>query len=249
MDSRQAEQCTSSISSENVAINGNDLACDILLEAAPRPATADELEALMASRRSIRRFEDRPLSRASLDRILNAAAMAPPGIPPSDVGVVVFHGRDRVQAFAADACIAFQRVARFFNPMLLPLMRPLWGREGYEVMRGFVKPLLELLAEKRSAGEDWFTYNAPAALLFHYGPMARAADCHIAATFAMLAAESLGLGSCLLGTTEALNHVKFFKPKYGIPPTNKTGLGLVLGYPAVTPAQGVARHLASVRFA
>ena len=63
-----------------------------------------------------------------------------------------------------------------------------------------------MLAEKRDKGEDWFTYHAPAAFLFHYGPMSGQADCHIAATYAMLAAESLGLGSCMLGTTEALNH-------------------------------------------
>jgi nitroreductase len=79
--------------------------------------------------------------------------------------------------------------------------------------------------------------------------MGGAADCHIAATYAMLAAESLGLGSCMLGTTEALGRVKSFKSKYGIPPKNKIGLGLALGYSAETFQRGVRRRLASVAFA
>jgi len=174
---------------------------------------------------------------------------APMGIPPSGVGAVVFHGVDRVQAFAADACDAFRRMAWFFSPAMLTVMRPFIGKENHLAMRDFVKPLLETLVKERSKGVDQFTYNAPAALLFHHGPMADAADCSIAATYAMLAAESLGLGSCMLGTTVGLNHAKPFKVKYGIPPKNKIGLALVLGHPAEKFRNGVRRRLASVKFA
>ena len=69
-----------------------------------------------------------------------------------------------------------------------------------------------------------------------------------AMTYAMLAAESLGLGSCMLGTTVALSHDKAFKKKYGIAPQNKIGLALVIGHPAVTFHRGVKRRLASVTF-
>ena len=140
-------------------------------------------------------------------------------------------------------------MAWFFHPAMLGLMRPLYGKDGYEVMRDFVKPLLEMLVRERKEGKDWFTYDAPAAFLFHYGPMGGPADCHIAATYAMLAAESLGLGSCMLGTIEALNHTKPFKNKYGIPPKNKIGLGLVLGHSAETFRRGVRRRLTSIAFA
>ena len=98
-------------------------------------------------------------------------------------------------------------------------------------------------------GEDRFTYSAPAFLLFHHGPITGPTDCHIAATYAMLAAESLGLGSCMLGAVEALNHAKPFKRKYGIPPKNKIGLGRVLGYSDETFRRGIRRRLASVTFA
>jgi nitroreductase len=117
------------------------------------------------------------------------------------------------------------------------------------MFRDFVKPLMQTLAAKQREGQDWFTYNAPAALLFHSSPMDDGNDRTIVTTYAMLAAESIGLGSCLLGTTAALNQSKDFKIKHGIPVENKLGLGLVLGYPAVKFQRGVRRRLASVQFA
>jgi ferredoxin len=235
----------------SITVAGRGMTADDAFELpqALRRATADQLDALLAARRSIRRFENREIDRSLIDRILATTSTAPMGIPPSDVGVVVFHGAERVQAFAADACDAFRRMGWFFSPVMLTLMRPFLGKENYLAMRDFVKPLLRTLVEKRSEGEDWFTYDAPAALLFHHGPMADAADCSIAATYAMLAAESLGLGSCMLGTTVGLNNSKPFKAKYGIPPKNKFGVALVIGYPAENFRRGVRRRLASVKFA
>ena len=64
----------------------------------------------------------------------------------------------------------------------------------------------------------------------------------------MLAAESLGLGSCLLGTAVALNYDKKLKSQYGIPAENKVGLAMPFGYPAVTFRRAVKRRLESVKF-
>jgi nitroreductase len=60
--------------------------------------------------------------------------------------------------------------------------------------------------------------------------MGDAVDCMIAATYAMLAAESMGLGSCMLGTSVALTRDQRLKARYGIPPENKVGVTLVIGY-------------------
>ena len=48
-------------------------------------------------------------------------------------------------------------------------------------------------------GVDWFFYDAPLALYFYASPYADPADPLIPATYAMLAGESLGLGTCMLG--------------------------------------------------
>ena len=212
-------------------------------------ATAEQLDGLLLSRRSIRRFEEREVDRGLVERILAMTSTAPMGIPPTEVGIVVFHGREKVRQFAADAIAAFRSMRWVFGPVMLTLMRPFMDRTSYMVMRDFVRPLVDHIVKHWEQGTDEFTYDAPLAMLFHGDAMADPADCHIAATYAMLAAQSLGLGSCMLGTTAALGHAKPFKKKYGIPAGNKIGLGLVLGYPAVTFERSIRRKLASVAFA
>ena len=243
--------CTAVCPTGSITVTGRGMTSEdsCVLPPAFHRASADQLESLLMARRSIRRFEEQEVDRDTIDRILAMTATAPMGLPPSEVGVVVFHGREKVQAFAADACVAFERAARFFSPVMLTLLRPFLGKNDYHTLRRFVGPLLKHLVKKHREGIDEFTYDAPAALLFHYGPMADQSDCQIAATYAMLAVESFGLGSCMLGTTVVLNQDKAFKKKYGIPPRNNFGLGLVIGHPAVKFQRGIRRRLASVRFA
>jgi nitroreductase/Pyruvate/2-oxoacid:ferredoxin oxidoreductase delta subunit len=212
------------------------------------PPTAEQLARLLVERRSIRRYDAREVEREKVDWILEMTATAPMGIPPSEVGVVVFHGREKVARFSEEMCASFKQMAGKLSPFMLGLMR-LWSKKtDIETLRDFVVPLMKMLSGKSEAGEDKFTYGAPAALLFHHGPMADATDSAIAATYAMLAAEAQGLGSCLLGSSVALNYDKKLKARYGIPPENKVGLAMPFGYPELRFTGGVQRRLASVTF-
>jgi len=243
-------QCVAICPAAAIAVEGRGMRRDDRMPlpvAEPRPA-AQQMAALLYGRRSVRRYEKRDVEREKLDWILEMVATAPMGIPPSDVGVLVFHGRDKVARFAAEMCASFGRMAKQLNPFMLAVSR-LWMKKHEQVaMREFIVPLLKMLSQKHAEGHDLFTYDAPAALLFHHGPMADGADCHIAATYAMLAAESQGLGSCLIGSAVGLNYDKKLKANYGIPPENKVGLAMALGYPAVKFSRAVKRRLASVRF-
>jgi ferredoxin len=242
--------CTAVCPTGAVAVSGRGMTPEDRVELPPpgSRATADQLEALLIARRSIRHFTGQDVPCDVLDRIVRMASTAPMGIPPHEVGVVVFPGPRQVQQFSEESCESFARAARFLNPVVLALMRPLIGRAKYEAFRDFICPLLKMLPEARRQDRDLFTYSAPAALLFHVGPMGDPADCAIVATYAMLAAESLGLGSCMLGTATALTQDKPLKAKYGIPPENKVGVALILGYPAVEFRHALRRRLASVKY-
>jgi len=209
----------------------------------------EQLDALLLARRSVRRFTTQEVDRSVVDRILAMASTAPVGIPPTEVGVLVFHGRQRVRAFAADAIAVFGQLASRLNPVMLAIMRPFAGKAMCQLMRDFVRPLYTEIAAEWKAGRDMFTYDAPLALLFHSRFAGDPADEHIAATHAMLAAQSFGLGTCLLGTPAGLNQDKRFKAKYGIPPQNKIGLALVAGYPVARFHRGIRRQWADLRFA
>jgi ferredoxin len=242
-------QCVAICPTGAIAVEGRGMRLDDrrALPAESR-ATAEGIESLFYARRSVRKFTETEVEREKIDRILRMTASAPMGIPPSDVGVVVFHGREKVARFSAEMCQSFKQMAKKLNPFILGLMRLRMKRQEYEMMRDFVVPLLKMLSQKHEEGEDKFTYDAPAALIFHHGSSADAADVHIATTYAMLAAESLSLGSCLLGTAFALNFDKELCRKYGIPAENKVGLAMCFGYPAVKYRYAVTRRLAEVQF-
>jgi Pyruvate/2-oxoacid:ferredoxin oxidoreductase delta subunit/nitroreductase len=237
--------------SNSIRVSGRRIAPEDLVDLPEkdRSATPDALDAMLLGRRSIRKFRHQEVDRAAVDRILQMTSTAPMGIPPTEVGIVVFHGSPKVRQFAEDAIASFRQVLRFTRPLMLALMRPMLGRAQYQMMRDFVRPLYEAILQQWDAGNDKFTYSAPLALLFHYSPRADQTDADIAATYAMLAAESLGLGSCMLGTTVALARDPAFKKKYGIPRENKTSLALVIGYPCEQFRRGIRRQMASVTFA
>jgi nitroreductase len=86
-------------------------------------------------------------------------------------------------------------------------------------------------------------------LLFQASPYADPVDGSIACTYAMLAAASLGLGTCIIGTMAyALEQDKALKEKWGIPPENKVAIAMIIGHPAFPYARGMQRSFASVSY-
>jgi len=234
-----------------ISVNGRDLSPDDVRElpALEERAGYDALRGLMLARRSVREFADAEIERPLVDKILEALSTAPMGLPPSDVEVLVLHGRERVREFVSDTISEVRRQKWMFSKGMGIAMRPFMGRDGYEMWQTFVVPLADFLIDTHGRGEDWLLYDAPLALYFHVSPLADPADPLISATYAMLAAESLGLGTCMIGSVPwFVKYSKTLKRKYGIPPRNRQGLMLIAGHPAVTYSHALRRRLAKVDY-
>jgi hypothetical protein len=172
------------------------------------------------------------------------------GIPPSQVGVVVFHGRDKVKAFSDDVMVSLKKALKILTPTTLALFRPFISKADYEGLKEFVLPLGSAMEREKDRGGDPALYGAPVALLFHRTLYAEPADPAIVATYAMLAAESLGLGTCMIGLVGAfMERDKKLMAKHGIPKGNRLGLVLLIGHPAVRFKRGVRRRFDTVKFA
>lgn len=115
-----------------------------------------------------------------------------------------------------------------------------------------MRPLFSVCIDSMKKGEDMVTYNAPAAIYFYGSPYCDPADPLIAATYAMLAAESLGLGSCMLGAVHPFlqsgSGVRDFRTKYRIRCKSREGLVLIIGYPGVRYHSGIRRTFANVDY-
>jgi nitroreductase len=122
-------------------------------------------------------------------------------------------------------------------------------KSASEWFGSFIMPLGRELVAGRRAGKDLVLYDAPAALMFHVSPYADGADAFIACTYAMLAAESLGLGTCMIGCVAPM--VARSKPllkKYGLPDGHAPKIVLIMGYPSGTYRKAIRRRFNSVRY-
>lgn len=232
-----------------ISVNGRCFSADDVLERpdATSPASYDQLFDLMVKRRSIRSFSDKEVSRADIDKILAAAVTAPMGIPPSEVGVVVLAGRAKVAAFAADLLTQIRHMNRLLSSPFVYITRPFMGKEAFDTFTSFVPILFTELDKADQRGEDGLFFNAPLVMVFHAASFMDPADSLIAATYAMLAAESLGLGSCMIGTVApVMKNSKKLKEKYGMPVNNRPGLAIIFGHPAIQYRRNLRRTFASI---
>ncbi len=235
-----------------ITISGRELSEDCLFVLPPKESATnyEQLHNLYKMRRSLREFKKKPVEQELIDKILNAAKTAPMGLPPSDVYVVVFDSYEKVREFSFDFCRYLEGMQWFVSKWFLALMRPFWGRSNDEMFKGFVRPLFKVYIENMKKGENLVTYDAPLAMYFYGSPYTDPADPIVAATYAMLAGESLGLGNCMLGGIHPLiqngKKAKKLREKYGIKYPSREGLFVIFGYPAVKYKKGIVRSFAEV---
>jgi nitroreductase/formate hydrogenlyase subunit 6/NADH:ubiquinone oxidoreductase subunit I len=212
-------------------------------------ANFDQLYELMFSRRSIRDFKEKEIEPEILDKILKAASTAPMGIPPSDVQLLVLNGRVKVREFANDYIAFLKKMKWMFSPFMLGLMRPFLKKSDYEMFKSFLNPLLDIFIETNKQGTDALFYDAPLAIYFYGTSFSDPADPEIVATYAMLAAETLGVGTTMIGSVGPFikNGGNSLKKKYNIAP-RYPGLFVIFGYPKYKFKKGIKRTFGNISY-
>ena len=244
-------QCAAVCPQKCIVIEGREMSAKDIIDLPPRDQRAnyEQLQALLLGRRSIRDFKNQEVEAEVIQKILDAVSTAPMGLPPSEVQVLILQGFDRVREFAQDMVEVFKRKKWWFSPAALGIMRPFIGKETYDLMKTFVAPLPDFFIETMAKGEDWLLYNAPLAMYFHASPTSDPLDCTIAGTYAMLAAESLGLGTCMIGSIAPfLKSKNPVSTKYGIPTENNQGIMIIFGYPKYKYTRSIKRSLGGVTY-
>jgi ferredoxin len=216
-------------------------------------ASYESLTNLFLRRRSIREFKDIPVEKEVIEKIISAASTAPMGLPPSDVNVLVINGKKEVRKFAEDFCVLLERMKWFFTPGFIKIFgRFMMGKKERELFYDFIIPCVDAYIREMKKGFNIVNYDAPAMLYFYGTEYCDPADPIIAATYAMTAAESLGLGTCMLGAMHPMfqsgKPAEKFRLEQGIHSKSREGVFLILGYPAVKYNKGVRRTFASVEY-
>lgn len=228
----QCGRCMMKCPVEAIEIVGEDIDKNHIRPMPEKITDYELLNGLLLKRRSIRKFKPDEVSKENIDMILAAAAAAPVGIPPSEVKVLVFQGRKKVQEFAQDLCEEIKHTKKVLTPLALNLMKVFMGETKYKTMKDFVIPLCEIMLKEREKGTDILFYDAPAVMVFYGTELADVEDMIIAATQATIVAESLNLGTCFIGTVAyMLNNSSKLKKRYGILKGEKAGMAFIVGHP------------------
>jgi len=164
---------------------------------------------VIKSRRAIRSFEDKPVPDSAILTMLEAATYAPSAINIQPWKFTLITNKE-----------AMKQLSETAKPALLRML-PDVGDEG---LAGLKKML--------SNPQYNIFYNAPL-LIFVSGIKSPYAiyDCSMAAQNMMLAAYTLGIGSCWIGTAVGLANDPKVKTELGVPEDHEVHAAIIFGYP------------------
>lgn len=243
--------CMAVCPSHAIEISGREISVNDLIDFSEinDKSSYDQLKNLMLGRRSTRDYKDREVGEELIDKIIAAAVSAPMGLPPSDVQLIVFKGKNKVREFSFDVIDYFKKISWVFSKQFIWVWR-LFGKETYQLMKSFGNPLVNFMVETKEKDENYLLYDAPLAMYFMSSPYSDPADPYIPATYAMLAAESMGLGTCMIGSIHPIIQygAKKLKQKWNIPPKAPSGIVVIFGYPKYKYTSGLKRSFADVKF-
>lgn len=203
-----------------------------------------DLLALIHRRRSIRRYADRPVDIAHLDRLLEAARGAPTGCNSRSTRFVVFRGPEAVASLRRRTLHYYRRQYRRLRPL-----GPVVGAferlpvPGLEPFRDLLPRAKETFLPEDPSRDPLF-YGAPVVLVVH-APRADPSSAFngAAALYAVcLEATALGLGTCLNGFLQhALNRDRPLRRWAGLPRWHRCYGAAVAGWAAITHRRAVHR--------
>ena len=173
----------------------------------------------MKSRRAVREYTDAALDRATMDRLIGAAILAPSAMNLQPWAFAVLLNRARISEYASR--IKEWLLANFQQSAFEPSLRTVIAGEGYSVF-----------------------HHAPAlVLVLAKSPQAQAfEDCCLAAENLMLAARDQGIGSCWIGFARPWLNLPSTKEELGIPGKYQVVAPIVLGYPGSWPETHGRKH-------
>lgn len=194
-----------------------------------------QLVRLMASRRSCRNFKDKTVDRALLEDLIKIGATAPSGTNSQMWTFTILPNRESVTALGDQVAVFFKRLNKLAeNQWLRNLLRLIGKPELDLYYRDYHQSVSEALAERQNGGRDRLFHGATAAVVVGSRPGGTTLkeDALLATQNMLLAAHSMGLGTCLIGFA-AIPMVRDIRiPRsLGIPDNERVHAVVALGHP------------------
>ena len=193
---------------------------------------------LMASRRSCRNYTDRAVDRSILEDLIKIGTTAPSGTNCQNWTFTVFPDRAAVAEFGQRIGGFFRKINRMAESRLLRTVLKMIGKPALDnYYREFYQSVKDALAEWEQHGRDRLFHGAAAVIVVASRPGGACPmeDAMLATQNILLAAHSMGLGSCLIGfAVEAIHNDPTIKSFIKIDAEETVYAVIALGYPDET---------------
>lgn len=207
---------------------------------------------LMASRRSCRSFTDQPVDRAILEDLVKIGITAPSGTNSQSWTFTILPTRMAVRSLAEHVASFFRKLnATAENTLLRWLLKLIGKKELGAYYHGYYRKVKEALTEWSEAGKDRLFHGSTAAIIVGSRPGAScpAEDALLATQNILLAAHSMGLGSCLIGyAVAAMKRDPSIGQLIGIPQEEQIHAVIALGYPGEVYQRVAGRKKVTQRY-
>lgn len=190
---------------------------------------------LMASRRSCRNFLNRPVERALMEDLVRIGTTAPSGTNAQEWTFTILSERAQVEAMGRSVVAFFRRLNRL--AAIAPLRKAL-GFVGQDGLQRYYERYYERAVERihtwETTGEDFLFHGAPALILVGSTDLASCPveDALLATQNILLAAHTMGLGTCLIGfAVEAIGRDRRIARSLGLGPGERIHAVIAVGWP------------------
>ena len=202
------------------------------------------------SRRSMRQFQAKPLAEEDIEKILQAMRYSPSASNRQNRNYIVLTKPEDI-AFLADRVSLLMVKAKrylFLRYLIAPFTS---GLVRKRILNPKTKVRLQIFFDDKKSGKDSIFFKAPCVIIVHAPPYSKmtASDSAIAVTHGMLAAHSMGLGTCWIGfAQEHLWRNSKSRKWLGVPKQNNVYGVFVVGHPDLTYVRAPPRREAKVKW-
>ncbi|MDD3717299.1 MAG: nitroreductase [Actinomycetota bacterium] len=211
------------------------------------------VERVILERRSVRKYKDKQVPERLVRRILEAGRFAPTAGNSQSWKFVVVRDRDMIDAMQKYVQLRCKVFKFFLNWQKSPLGKLAWfyTQLSARVMPNLLHPIpfgaISLIAE----GKLKLFHDAPTVILVlvdRRGAAKPLVDVGICGQNMVLAAHSLGLGTCWVGFVEVFKFGTRWKKKLGVGWPYELIEGIALGYPVGNPDGMIERELQEIEW-
>jgi len=203
-------------------------------DALPSPSS---LQLLLRSRRSVRQYKHKALTRKDLNRIIEAGRYTATGSNCQNIRYIVITDPDRIGQLRKMTLPVIMKIfSNVGKVSSLPFASQLLGKDLSDRMKNLYAPGMKILYRRQSQGEDRLFYDAPAVMMVcgDRWDDTSAFSCSAALYNCSLMAHTLGIGCCFNGFVQnAANSSARIRKWLGIPRHQKCYGAMTLGYQKV----------------